>query len=162
MPKTSRPTWSASSISSNRFCIRWTGLIVRPVAGSEMTAPKLSTPICMFVTPSYSSCSSVCQTRFRRAGKHRDTEDAIKRKSTCPSNHDKSHNREYQQVKFKSLPFLSAGPVHEEAEGKMDCHNCNQHVHTNAESRDPGEESRISPIPPKNSAAIAKKANGAG
>src|ERR1700726_2001077 len=142
MPKTSRPTWSASSISSSRFCIRWTGLIVRPVAGPEMTAPKLSTPICMFVTPSYSSCSSGGQTRFRRAGKHRDTADAIKRKSTCPSNHEKSHNGEYQQVELKSLAFLTAGPVHEEAEGKMHRQNCNQHVNANAESRDPGEESQ--------------------
>jgi hypothetical protein len=31
--------------------MRWTGLRVTPVAGSEMTAPKLSTPICIFVTP---------------------------------------------------------------------------------------------------------------
>src|SRR5271169_4852235 len=54
MPKTSRPTWSASSISSSRFCMRWTGLIVRPVAGSEMAAAKLSTPICMFATPGIS------------------------------------------------------------------------------------------------------------
>src|SRR6267154_2440974 len=51
MPKTSRPTLSASLISSSRCCTRSTGLIVRPVAGSEMAAAKLSTPICIFATP---------------------------------------------------------------------------------------------------------------
>src|ERR1700693_1618212 len=51
MPKTSKPTRSASSISSSKFCIRSTGLRLRPVVGSEMTAPKLSTPICIFATP---------------------------------------------------------------------------------------------------------------
>src|SRR5712671_1127247 len=51
MPKTSRPTWSARTISSSRLSMRWIGLTVRPVAGSEMTAPKLSIPICIFVTP---------------------------------------------------------------------------------------------------------------
>jgi hypothetical protein len=35
---------AVSSISSRRFCIRWKGLTVRSVAGSEMTAPKLSIP----------------------------------------------------------------------------------------------------------------------
>src|SRR4029077_16074067 len=48
---------------------------------------------------------------------------------------------------FKSLPFLGAGPIHEEAEGKMDCHNCNQHVYTNSESRDSGQESEDEPDP---------------
>src|SRR6202158_5355763 len=47
MPKTSRPTRSASSISSNKWCMRSTGLSVRPVAGSEMAAAKLSIPICI-------------------------------------------------------------------------------------------------------------------
>ncbi len=31
--------------------MRWTGLMVRPVTGSEMAAAKLSTPICMFAIP---------------------------------------------------------------------------------------------------------------
>src|SRR5258705_1571359 len=50
MPKTSRPTLSASSISSSRWCMRFTGLSVRPVAGSEIAAAKLSIPICIDVT----------------------------------------------------------------------------------------------------------------
>src|SRR5712664_1739147 len=50
MPKTSRPTRSASSISSSRWCMRATGLSVRPVAGSEIAAAKLSIPICICVT----------------------------------------------------------------------------------------------------------------
>src|SRR5439155_25381575 len=50
MPKTSRPTLSASSISSSRWCMRSTGLSARPVAGSEIAAAKLSIPICIYVT----------------------------------------------------------------------------------------------------------------
>src|SRR5438876_450977 len=45
MPKTSRPTRSASSISSSRLCMRSTGLSVRPVAGSDMAAAKPSIPV---------------------------------------------------------------------------------------------------------------------
>src|SRR5260370_16006571 len=51
MPKTSRPTRSASSISSSRLCMRSTGLSVKPVAASEMAAAKLSIPICIYVAP---------------------------------------------------------------------------------------------------------------
>src|ERR1700722_11890195 len=52
--ETSRPTWSASSISSSRCCIRSTGLSVRPVAGSEIAAAKLSMPICIIRAPEIS------------------------------------------------------------------------------------------------------------
>ncbi len=45
--KTSRPTWSARTISSGSLSIRWTALRVRPEAGLEITAPKLSILICI-------------------------------------------------------------------------------------------------------------------
>src|SRR6266481_8294588 len=89
-------------------------------------------------------CSSVRQTRL---GPHRDTQDAINRKSTPSSDHEKSYDREYQQVKLKSLALLSAGPVHKEAEGAMQSQNCNQHVHTNSERCDSGQESDDEPYP---------------
>src|SRR5712692_1369705 len=87
--------------------------------------------------------------RHTRLRPRRGTEDAINRKSTRPSDHEKSHNCEYQQVKLKSLALLSAGPVHEEAEGTMHSHNCNQHVHANSERGDSGQESEHEPHPPE-------------
>src|ERR1700676_4127663 len=85
--------------------------------------------------------------RLRRAGKHRESEDAINRKSACSTNYKKNNNREYQQVKLKSLAFLSAGPVHKEAEGKMHRQNCNQHVYTNSKSCDSSQKSENEPNP---------------
>jgi len=46
---------AASSISSSRCCMRSTGLSVRPVAGSEMAAAKLSMPICTIPAPNLRS-----------------------------------------------------------------------------------------------------------
>src|SRR6267143_3370110 len=126
----SRPTWSANSISLGRCCMRWTELAVRPVARSERRSTGDS------IRFSYSSA------RQGRLGPHRDIQDAINRKSPCPSDHEKSHNREDQQVKLNSFPLLSAGPVHEKAEAAMHSHNCNQHVHTNAERCDSSQESQ--------------------
>ncbi len=40
-PKTSRPTWSASSISSSRSRRRSPGATMRPVAGSAVVSPKV-------------------------------------------------------------------------------------------------------------------------
>jgi hypothetical protein len=40
-PKTSRPSRSASSISSSRRCMRSCVVIVRPVVGSGVRSPKL-------------------------------------------------------------------------------------------------------------------------
>src|SRR6266404_544516 len=91
-------------------------------------------------------CSSVRQTRL---GPHRDTQDAINRKSAPSSDHEKSYDRKYQQMELKSLALLSAGPVHEEAEGTMQSQNCNQHVHANSERRDSGEESEDEPQAPE-------------
>jgi hypothetical protein len=91
--------------------------------------------------PSAFSCSSVRQTRLRRAGKHRKTHNAINRKGACSSNHEQSDNRKYQQVKLISLALLSAGPIHEKAEGTVLNHYCHQHVHTDSERCDSGQES---------------------
>jgi hypothetical protein len=37
-------------LNSSKWCIRSTELSVRPVAGSEIAAAKLSIPICIYVT----------------------------------------------------------------------------------------------------------------
>jgi hypothetical protein len=57
------------------------------------------------------------------------------------SDHEKSDHRECQQAKLKSLALLGPNPVHEEAESMMHSQNCDQHVHTDSERRDSGQES---------------------
>ena len=47
IPKTSSPTWSASSISARRFLIRSAWLSVTPVTGSAIEDAKLSIPNCI-------------------------------------------------------------------------------------------------------------------
>jgi len=50
MPKTSRPTLSASSISPSKWAMRSTPGLSETCAGSEIAAAKLSIPICIYVT----------------------------------------------------------------------------------------------------------------
>jgi len=76
----------------------------------------------------------------------REGAETVSRRST---ENKESHHREYQQVKLKSLALLSAGPVHKKAETMMYSQNCDQHVYTDSERRDSGQESEDEPDPPE-------------
>src|SRR5882757_10062159 len=63
MPKTSRPTLSAISISASRWRRRSDGVSVAPVVGSDIAAAKLSMPICIVL--SLAGCVLTLFTRLK-------------------------------------------------------------------------------------------------
>ena len=50
MANTSRPSWSASSISSMRLSSRWCGLVTSLVMGCMPTSAKVQMPISIMAT----------------------------------------------------------------------------------------------------------------